>query len=90
MDTNHSVVPPAQRGSLEGIVDISVTHWLVVVTTLLLLLVGLSIQSYRKPEDSRVNLPLAGDSDPDKASAHFAGEGSWDVYKEGYKKVRSY
>lgn len=87
MDANSSTAPPVHRGHVAEIVNIGIHHWPVAITTVLLLLAGLSLQNYLKP-DSTVDLPRVGDPDLDKRWTHFLGPGSWEMYKEGYNKVR--
>lgn len=84
MESNYSSVP--QRGHFVEMVEIGVSHWPAAITTLLLLLVAYSLQGYLKG-DPNANLPQVGDEDLNTRWTAFLGPGSWEMYKEGYRKV---
>lgn len=87
MTVNYSTINVPSNGRLVEMVELGVTHWPIAVTTALLMIAAYAIQSFLK-EDQLAKLPRIGSDDLRTRWLHFLGEGSWDMYLEGYKKVR--
>lgn len=86
MEPNHSSVH-SQRGHVAGLVEIGISHWPAAVTSIVLLVAAFAFQNYFK-EDPIAKLPRVGDPDLTTRWKKFIGPGSWDMYKEGYEKVK--
>lgn len=88
MEANDTVVG-IQRGHLAEMVDLGISHWPAAVTSLVLLLAAFTIQTYLR-QDPTSKLPRIGGDDVMARWTKYLGEGSWDMYREGYEKVPAF
>ena len=84
MEINDSSVERDNINKSDGI-EIGVPHWPVVVTCLILL-AAYALQGYLRVDPNH-KLPRIGSQDLTTRWTRFLGQGSWDMYKEGYQKV---